>query len=434
VISAHVQIAIVGGGPAGLAAAAEAHGAGARALLIEERPVLGGRAVIVPGARGLADGLVRNLRSTEVWRSSPVWGLFGRTLAVMRAGRPCTVNADAVILATGAVEQLLPFPGWTLEGVMTIEGGWEAIRSGKVGPGSGPAVVVGGSEGSGLATRLAERGVAVLLMNANRPKDLPERIPVIPGALSEALGTMAIERVVLSDGSEHRCRMLCIESPRAPLTELIRLVGTPCVYQPRLGGFVPRYDRTMALHGPTTGLYVAGDCAGVDTPRAAAESGRLAARSALRSLALLPEPEGKIDESWQLLRALSAPLCARARESLVIGAMPDDVTETWDGPSETIFCPCEGVTAGDLRAALNNGALNADDLKRETRCGMGACQWRRCGGSVMRWLSGALKVPVGRLPLPRVRPPTRPLPLAVLAEMADAAPQVWDDAKAPPLG
>jgi hypothetical protein len=178
----------------------------------------------------------------------------------------------------------------------------------------------------------------------------------------------------------------------------------------------------MALHGPTAGIYVAGDCGGVDLPRAAAEMGRLAARSALRSLGALPEPDEKIEESWQLLRATSAPLCARAREALVIGAMPNDVTESWDGPSETIFCPCEGVTAGALLAALEDGALSADDLKRETRCGMGACQWRRCGGPVMRWLSGALGVPIGRLPLPRVRPPVRPLPLRVLAEMEEATP------------
>jgi len=423
VISLTTQIAVVGSGPAGLAAAAEAHSMGARVLLIEERPVLGGRAVIVPGARGLAEGLVRNLRAIEVWRSSPVWGLLGRTLAVVRAGRPCAVDAEAIILATGAVEYLLPFPGWTLDGVNTIEAGWEAIRAGRIGPENGPAVVAGGTEAAGLATRLAERGVAVLLVHGGRLKEVPERVRVIASAPIEARGDEAVERVVLRDGSEHQCRMLCIESPRAPMIDLIRLAGTPCVYEARLGGFVPRYDRTMALHGPTAGIYVAGDSGGVDLPKAAAEMGRLAARSALRSFAALPELaelDEKVEESWQLLRATSAPLCARAREALVIGAMPDEVTESWHGPSETIFCPCEGVTAGELRAALADGALNADDLKRETRCGMGACQWRRCGGPVMRWLSGALDVPIGRLPLPRVRPPVRPLPLRVLAELEEA--------------
>lgn len=415
-----VQIAVVGAGPAGLAAAGESHAAGARTLLLEERPVLGGRAVIVPGARGLAEGLMRDLRAAEVWRGSVVWGLFGRMLSVFHDGRIRTVTANAVILATGAVERLVPFPGWTLEGVMTVEAAWEAVRGGKITPQSGPAVVVGAAEAGALATRLSERGVAVTLLARERPKGVPERIPVLPGVLAQAAGDGHVERAILTDGGEHECRMLCVESPRLPLTDLARLVGAPSVYQPRLGGFVPRYDRTMALHGPTSNLYIAGDAAGVDTARAAAESGRLAARAALRAVGLLPDPDTRIEEAWVQLRAASAPLCARARESHVIGAMPDEVIERWEGPPATVLCPCTGVTAGELRDALDAGAATPDDLKRVTRCGMGICQWQRCASSIMHWLSGTLEVPVGRLPLPRVRPPVRPLPVSAFADWEEA--------------
>jgi thioredoxin reductase/bacterioferritin-associated ferredoxin len=415
-----VPIAVVGGGPAGLAAAAECHVAGSRVLLLEERAVLGGRAVIVPGARGLAEGLMRDLRSTEVWRSSVVWGLFGRTLFVLRDGRAHAIVADAVILTTGAVEQIIPFRGWTLDGVMTVEAAWEAVRGGKIGAQNGPAVVIGGGEAGPLATRLSERGVAVTLIADGRPKGVPEGILVTRGALAEATGDGTLDGIVLADGAQHDCRMLCIESPRIPLTDLARLAGAPCVYHPRLGGFVPRYDRTMALHGPTPGLYIAGDAAGVDTARAAAESGRLAARAALHGLGLLPDGETRIEESWRQLRAASVPLNARVRESHVIGAMPDDVVERWEGPADTVFCPCVGVTAEALKAAVNDGAVGPDDLKRITRCGMGSCQWRRCGAAVMRWLSGTLEAPIGRLPLPRARPPVRPVPVSAFAEWAEA--------------
>ena len=415
-----VPIAVVGGGPAGLAAAGECHVAGSRALLLEERAVLGGRAVIVPGARGLAEGLMRDLRSTEVWRSSVVWGLFGRTLAVLRDGRAHAIVADAVILATGAVEQIIPFRGWTLDGVMTVEAAWEGVRAGKIGVQNGPAVVIGGGEAGPLATRLSERGVAVTLIADERPKGVPESILVTRGAVAEATGDAILHGIVLADGAQHDCRMLCVESPRIPLTDLARLAGAPCVYHPRLGGFVPRYDRTMALHGPTPGLYIAGDAAGVDTARAAAESGRLAARAALHGLGFLPEGETRIEESWRQLRAASVPLNARVRESHVIGAMPDDVVERWEGPADTVFCPCVGVTAEALKAAVNDGAVGPDDLKRVTRCGMGSCQWRRCGAAVMRWLSGTLEVPIGRLPLPRARPPVRPVPVSAFAEWAEA--------------
>ncbi len=416
-----VQIAVVGAGPAGLAAAGESRAAGGRVLLIEERPTLGGRAMIVPGARGLTEGLMRELGSAEVWRSSPVWGLFGRTLTALRGDRVETVTADAVILATGSREVILPFPGWTLGGVMTVEAGWEAVRAGRAGAESGPVVVAGGAEAGGLAARLGERGATVLLIAPERPAGVPDIVRHQRGAIAGAEGAGGIERVVLADGAVHECRTLCIESPRIPATELARLAGCPCVYQPLLGGFVPRYDPTYALHGPTPRLYVAGDASGVDSPRAAAESGRLAARYALRALGLLPDPEPKIDESRRRLVAASIPLHARAREALMVGAAPDEVVEQWDGPPDTIVCPCEAVSAGALRTALDQGAQTPDDLKRVTRCGMGMCQWRRCGVPVMRWLSGALGVPIGRLPLPRMRPPIRPIPLSALAGAAPAA-------------
>jgi bacterioferritin-associated ferredoxin len=221
--------------------------------------------------------------------------------------------------------------------------------------------------------------------------------------------------VALADGATHECRMVCVESPRAPLVDLARLAGCPCVYQPILGGFVPQYDPMLAAHGPTIGLYVAGDAAGVDTPRAAAESGRLAARCALAAMALLPDADEKIEESRSRLAAASFPLHARAREALMAGVSPDEVIEHWDGPSGTVFCPCEGVTVASLQGAVDDGAATPDDLKRWTRCGMGECQWRRCGSPVMRWLSGVLEVPIGRIPLPRVRPPVRAISLSALA-------------------
>jgi hypothetical protein len=425
VTETHVPVAVVGGGPAGLAAAGECHAAGAGVLLLEERPVLGGRAVIVPGARGLAEGLMRDLRSTEVWRNALVWGLFGGTFAVLHDGRIREVSADAVILAIGSVEHLDPFPGWTLEGVMTLESAWENVRAGRIGPESGPAIVTGGTEAGTLATRLSERGVSATLVAPERPKGVPEGVSVVSRSLVGATGHDApgggrVERAILADGTEHECRMLCVESRRIPRTDLPRLAGVPCTYRPRLGGFLPMYDRTMALHGPIPRLYIAGDAAGVDTPRAAAESGRLAARSVLRALGIQADAGDRIEESWRQLRAVSAPLCARARESHVAGSVPDDVIERWEGPADTIFCPCAGVTAQMLRAAVHDGADSADDLKRLTRCGMGMCQWRRCGDSVMRWLSGTLEIPMGRLPLPRVRPPIRPIPVASFATWADA--------------
>ncbi|HET7263341.1 MAG TPA: FAD-dependent oxidoreductase [bacterium] len=408
------HVAVVGAGPAGLAATGEVQAAGARVLLIEERPVLGGRAVLVPGARGLTEGLMRNLGTAEVWRSSPVWAIAGRALGVLRAQRVDTVAALAVVLATGAPEVMTPFPGWTLRGVLTLEAGWDAVRAGRVTAESGPAVVVARGEHAALATRLAERGIAVTLVAADRPNGVPAAIPVTTGALTEARGDGAVEEAVLDDGAALPCRLLCVESPRVPAIELARLAGSPCVYQPLLGGFVPRYDPMLALHGPTPALFVAGDAAGVDTPRAAAESGRLAARAALRLLGLLEDPDAKIAEARARLAAASAPLRHAAREALMLGVVPDETIEAWTPRPDTIMCACEGVRLDALRDAAVSGAVAPDALAALTGCGLGECRWRRCGGPVVRWLSEFSQTPAGRIPLPALWPPLRPLPLGAL--------------------
>jgi hypothetical protein len=408
------HIVIVGAGPAGLAAAGEAQAAGARVLLLEERPALGGRAVMVPGARGLTEGLMRSLGAAEVWRGSSVWAIAGRSLAVLRAQQVDTVTAAAVILATGAPEVLMPFPGSALPGVMTIEAGWEAVRAGRITAEFGPAVVVARGEQAALATRLAERGVSVTLAAPERPGGVPDTVALATGPLLEARGAGAVEEAVLDAGEVRPCRLLCVESPRAPAIGLARLAGCPCVYEPQLGGFVPRYDPTLALHGPASGLFIAGDAAGVDTPRAAAESGRLAARSALRLLGLLEEPDLKLAEARQRLAAAAAPLRHAAREALMLGAMPDEIVETWTPPNGTVMCPCQEVGIEALRAAASDGAVTPDALAARTGCGLGECRWRRCALPVLRWLSESRQTPIGRLPLPSLWPPLRPLPLTAL--------------------
>jgi FAD dependent oxidoreductase len=413
--AAERHIIIVGAGPAGLAAAGEAQAAGARVLLLEERPVLGGRAVLVPGARGLTEGLMRGLGNAEVWRSSPVWGIAGRSIAVLRGQRIAVAAAPAVILATGAPEIMSPFPGWTLPGVLTLEAAWEALRAGRITAESGPAVVAARGELAGLASRLAERGLSVTLAAPVRPNSVPPAVSHTPALPAEARGADGVEQVMLDDGAVLPCRLLCIESPRVPAVDLARLAGCPSVYQPLLGGWVPRYDPLLALHGPTPGLFVAGDAAGVDTPRAAAESGRLAARAALRLLGLLAEPELKFADARQRLEAAAQPLRHAAREALMLGVTPDETIETWAPPPNTIMCVCESVRLETLREAAVAGAVTPDALAAQTRCGMGECRWRRCGVPVLRWLSAFRQVPVGRLPLPAMWPPLRPLPAAALA-------------------
>jgi bacterioferritin-associated ferredoxin len=97
------------------------------------------------------------------------------------------------------------------------------------------------------------------------------------------------------------------------------------------------------------------------------------------------------------------------------GAAPEEVVERWDGAPETVVCPCESVTVGDLRASLVEGARTPEDVRGITGCGAGECAGRRCEAALLRWLSGALDTPIGRLVPAPVHAPLRPVPASALA-------------------
>ena len=159
-----VDLLIVGGGPAGLAAAIEAGRSGLDAVLIEERPTLGGQ-IYKQFARGFTVTEPRKLGKhyaqgaqliAEAQRSrieflvdTVVWGVWGKSVAVYQDGVEAgTFDADQVILATGAYDRPTVFPGWTLPGVISAGGAQSLVKTQKVVPGerilmagSGPLIL-----------------------------------------------------------------------------------------------------------------------------------------------------------------------------------------------------------------------------------------------------------------------------------------------------
>ncbi|NUT25228.1 MAG: FAD-dependent oxidoreductase, partial [Streptomyces sp.] len=345
---------------------------------------------------------------------------------------PAEVRADAVLLATGGYERVLPFPGWTLPGVVTA-GGAQAMLKGALAVSGRTAVVAGtGPLLLPVATGLAAAGVEVTaLVESADPKDFVRRSRALagqPGKIAEgagyaaqllrhrvrtlarhtvveAHGTERLEAVTVAaldgdgrvrPGSERRiaCDTLAVGHGMLPHTDLAETLGC------RLDGLDVHVDAEQRTDVP--GVWAAGETTGIGGSALSLAEGHIAGRSAAARLrGTEPDPG-----AW----AAAARVRTRMRAfSAALGSLytpPAHWTE--QVTDETVVCRCEEVTAGAVREAVAElGAGDLRTVKLLTRAGMGWCQGRVCGPGV----AGVAGCELTSSP----RPFARPVPLGVLA-------------------
>lgn len=466
-----VDVAVLGAGPAGTGAAVAVAAAGPSVLLIDEAPAAGGQiyrktpdALLParPGAgdtdpdRRAGDGLRRELDGSGVrtafgWR---VWSAipeeYGFRLDAVGADAPHAVEAKALLIATGAVERVLPFPGWTTPGVFGLAAATTMLKSQRVSPGArvvvagaGPllaavaaGVLKGGAEVAAvvdlngpanwlaaapdlaLRPRLAARGAGWVL------RLLHARVPLRFGAtVTRAIGDERLEAVEIASVDRRRRRRsfaapigieadaLCIGHGLAPSTEFPRLMRAECIFDRARGGWRPQTDRfgRTSIHG----LYVAGDGAGILGGQAALLGGRTTGAAIAADLG----------GTAPVARASWAGWRARRFGAAMTGLTATNCSVAAQIPAETIVCRCEDVTRAEIDAGYDAGARDVNQLKHFTRCGMGPCQGRSCGEAAAELLAlrlaadGAVPdVDAGRRRAGQWtgRTPLRPVPLSAL--------------------
>lgn len=415
------DIAVLGGGPAGMAAATEAARRGARVVLLEESAAPGGQVYrapptgfVVPADADsrVGDALRAALRQSgaEIRPGCRVWGVGGGPLvpqgmkaspfrldALAPDGQSFAVEARALVLCTGTHERIIAFPGWTLPGVLGLAAATILLKAHGVLPGRRVVVAGAGPLLYAVAAKLLKAGAEVaavvdlahsrewvraLPALAARPdllargvawraKLLARGIRVMAGAqVSAAAGGEVLERAQV-DETWIDCDALCVGHGLVPATEATRAFRAAHRYAAAEGGWVPVLDADQRCSVPF--LYAAGDGAGVRGAAAAPASGRLAALAALHDLGMLPDHAA----------ARAAPARDLARAARAGGAMarmmalrPELVQAI---PPETVVCRCEGVTRAEIDAACADGAGDMNQMKQFTRCGMGPCQGRLCG-------------------------------------------------------
>ncbi|MEZ6016197.1 MAG: FAD/NAD(P)-binding oxidoreductase [Planctomycetota bacterium] len=447
------DVAIVGAGPAGLAAAAAARAQGADALVIDEHPEAGGQIWRASYARGLHEQArkwlerargARFLHGAAVYDAAPqgpapqghgeraprpaappaphalsVWQRAGGAGEVAGAA---TVHASRVVLALGATERFLPFPGWTLPGVVGV-GGLQALMKGGLAlrgaRAEGRRVLVAGSGPLllAVAAALVEAGAHVVAVAEQAPRSAVLRLGLglvaWPAKLAQGAALTARLRgvpvlhdawVTRVEGAGRLTRAYVSHAGRArafdvdlvacgfglvPTTQLGELIG--CA---RAGEGLA-VDEDLATSVPR--VYAAGETTGIGGVDAALAEGALAGLAAAGADARVLAPaRARVARQRRFAAKLARAYALRPE----LRALASD---------DTLICRCEDVALGAVR-----GFTDARSAKLATRCGMGACQARVCGAALECVLGWPREAP---------RPPLFPVPFAALAASPSGTPR-----------
>ncbi|MEO8563123.1 MAG: FAD/NAD(P)-binding oxidoreductase [bacterium] len=386
------DVAVIGAGPAGIAAATRAAEAGARVVIVDESPNVGGQIWRHRPGAAAPTGAIRWLARLErsgarVLAESTVFDLHrddrdGFVVAFERAGAPGELRARALVLATGARERFLPFPGWTIPGVIGVGGAQALLKAGAsvrgktiVIAGSGPlllpvaaSLVHAGAHLALVAEQAPARRVASFAVGLwRRPAALRDAVRYRAGFLrvpyrlgewvTEARGASVLTSVVMTDGRSSRaipCDLLCVGFGLVPNTELPRHVGCS------IADGVVRVDDRQATS--VQGVFCAGEPTGIGGVDLALVEGEIAGLCAAEQGGAASSP----------LRARRARLRRLAAEMDRAFALRDELRRL--PTAETIVCRCEDVAYGALYRDWS-----PRQAKLYARAGMGACQGRVCG-------------------------------------------------------
>ena len=457
------ELAIVGGGPAGLAAATLAAELGVETVLFDEQPVPGGQVYRNIEANSKGDGglgailgadyakglaMVRTFRESAANYEpmSAVWQVAANgKLGVSQGGRSSLVHSRRVIVATGAMERPVPLPGWTLPGVMGAGAVQTLMKASGLVPdrpvviaGSGPLLYLVAFQlvkaGAPLIAvvetserRLASTARAALPVLPRFGADLfkglswmsalrARRIPIYRGGSLAIEGASRVEAISFDVGGKRMriaTSLLLLHEGVIPNNQITTSLRCLHVWDPKQMAWRPECDAFGATSSPL--VAVAGDGAGIGGARAAIHRGRLAGLDSafrLGRITLQERDRRAAPEQKALAREL------RFRTFLDHTSRPTESIRPL--ADETIACRCEEVTAGELRGLIEEGFTDLNQLKSFSRCGMGQCQGRMCGSTIARILAEGLNTDMASVGHYRLRIPVKPLPLAELAELGHA--------------
>ena len=452
-MKASIQLAVIGAGPAGMMAARTAAAHGVDVVLLDDQPQPGGQIyrnvenqaldVAILGqeyARGLQQVQAFRQGNIAYYPDSSVWYLDKtRRLGLIQNSSSTQLVADRIVLATGAQERPMPFPGWQLPGVMTAGAGQILLKSASMVP-SGPVVLAG----SGpllllLAWQYLQAGVSVsAIVETTEPNPLRRALRYLPAALTagdylikgwkliralrrsgtrwfkaatelEALGEDRVTGLRFNAAGETHlldCSILLVHQGVIPDIQIAQAAGCELKWNdPQLC-----WQTVCDDWGESTqdGIFVAGDLGAIIGAAAAGLAGQLAGIQVAFQLGRLDKKQ-RDQQARSLRRQLDRHLAIRPfldRYYRPVLSIP---------PDDTILCRCEEVSAGEIRQVIESGCTGPNQAKAFTRCGMGPCQGRSCSSSIELMFAGLQSKPFNEVGRFNARPPIKPVTLGQLA-------------------
>ena len=451
------ELAVIGAGPAGMAAAITAAELGVDTIVLDEQATPGGQIYRAIGETPLRDPAIlgeaywRGAGLVEAFHASAahyvpqaaVWTASADgEIGVAVAGSVRMLRAKRIVLATGALERPFPIPGWTLPGVMTAGAAQILLKSAAM-VGAGRVVLAGTGPLLWLiaAQYLRAGGTFAAILETTPRGNLGRALPFLPGFLrstylregfelmAEVRRRASVVRSVIALRARGEDRLtdityrtgaglevsvradtLLLHQGVVPNVNLALALGCKHVWNEAQLCFVPALDAwgqsSVAI------VAIAGDGAGISGAVAAEQRGRLAALGAAFQL-------GRID---QVVRdQMAAPHLAALRKAQLGRRFLDRMfrpARRFRLPrGETLVCRCEEVTARQVRDAAALERVGPNQLKAYLRCGMGPCQGRLCGLTVTEILADTHGRSPDEVGYYRLRPPVKPITVGELASL-----------------
>ncbi len=343
-----VEMLIIGSGPAGLSAAIEAAKAGVSPLIVDANPKVGGQlfkqihkffgsSMHRAGTRGMNIGKIFlqqcNELGVEIWQDCLAMGYYeGNVVAVDRRMEDGThklfeIKAETIVIATGASENAVRFPGWTLPGVMGAGAAQTMINYNRVLPGKKVLMIGSGNVGLIVSYQLMQAGAEIVGIVEALPKIngyavhaaklAREGVPLYTGytvvqalADDERVSRAIIGKVnpdwSIVPGSEIALDVdtICMGAGMKPLSGFAHMAGCAFTFDRFLGGRAPVHNEKMET--TVSGIYVAGDSTGIEEANTAIEEGKIAGTAIAERLGYLDpkDADAACRAAWERLAGL----------------------------------------------------------------------------------------------------------------------------------